>query len=56
MLTIIMVLVFGGLLVGFMIYKSAFGGMKRKGQSGEAEVNAMRNTPTVSRASSPKED
>ena len=56
MLTIVMVLIFGSLLVGFMIYKSAFGGMKRKGQSGEAEVNAMRNTPTVGRTSSPKED
>lgn len=56
MVTIILVLVFGALLVGFMIYKSAFGGMKRKGQSGEAEVNAVRNTPTVGRASSSKED
>lgn len=55
MITIIFVLVFGGLLVGFMIYKSAFGGLKRKGQSGEAEVNAMRNPPKVGRADS-KED
>lgn len=39
MLTVVFLVIFGGLVVGFGIWVFAFGGMKRKGQSGEGEVN-----------------
>ncbi len=38
MLTIIGVVIFGGLIVGFAIWAVAFGGMKRRGQSGTGQM------------------
>ncbi len=39
MLTVVFLVIFGGLVVGFGIWAVAFGGMKRRGQSGMSEVN-----------------
>jgi len=38
MLTIIFLVIFGGIVVGFGIWVALFGGMKRRGKSGEAEL------------------
>jgi len=38
MLTIVFLVIFGGLIVGFLVWVLGFGGMKRRGQSGESEV------------------
>ena len=38
MLTIVLLIIFGGLIVGFAIWAVAFGGMKRRGQSGTGEM------------------
>jgi len=38
MLTIIFLVIFGGIVVGFGIWVAMFGGMKRRGKSGEAEL------------------
>ncbi len=38
MLTIVFMVIFGGLIVGFGVWVVAFGGMKRRGQSGTGEM------------------
>ncbi len=38
MITIISLVIFGGIVVGFAIWAVAFGGMKRRGQSGIGET------------------
>ena len=48
MLTVVFLVIFGGLVVGFMIWVMAFGGMKRRGQSGAGELN--KQSPKESRA------
>ena len=39
MLTVIFIVVFGVIVVGFGVWGVGFGGMKRRGQSGTAELN-----------------
>ncbi len=38
MLTVVFLVIFGGLVVGFGIWVMAYGGMKRRGKSGIGEV------------------
>ncbi len=49
MVTAVFLIVFGGILVGFMVYKMAFSG-GRKGKAAQSEVNAQRQTPTPGRS------
>ena len=49
MLTAIFLIVFGGILVGFMVYKMAFSG-GRKDRAAQSEVNAQQQTPTPGRS------
>ena len=38
MMTFVFLLIFGGLVIGFAVWVMAFGGLKRRGQSGVSEV------------------
>ena len=50
MVTIIFVSVVGVILVGFVLWVLAFGGMKRRGQSAQTEVNAQQMDTTKKRS------
>ena len=49
MVTIIFVSVIGVIIVGFVLWVMAFGGMKRRGQSPQTEVNAQQMDATKKR-------
>ena len=51
MVTIIFVGVIGVLIVGFVLWVLAFGGMKRRGQSPQTDVNAQEMNSTKKRSS-----
>ncbi len=50
MLTFVFLLVFGGILIGFVVYLTMFSGGRKK-QAGKAEVNAQHEAPRSPRGS-----
>lgn len=49
MLTFVFLLIFGGIVVGFMVWLTMFR-KGRKSQAPQSQVNAQRDTPTPGRA------
>ena len=51
MITFIFILGAAIIVIGFVVWVVSFGGMKRRGQSGQAEVTAAQVKPAGGRAS-----